>query len=54
MDLNAKLISKMELLLPKLVEEGLATTAEVNTKKGGRKGWGKTDLQVQGLLASPI
>ena len=36
MDFNAKLISKMELLLPKLVEEGLATTAKVNKEKGGR------------------
>jgi len=36
MDFNAKLISKMELLLPKLVGEGLATTAKVNKEKEGR------------------
>jgi len=36
MYLNAKLISKMELLLPKLIEEGLATTVnKVNKEKGG-------------------
>ena len=36
MDLNVKLICKMELLLPKLVE-GLATTTKVNIgDEGGR------------------
>ena len=38
MDLNAKLISKMELLQPKLVGQGLATTAKVNKEKGGGRG----------------
>ena len=39
MDLNDKLISKMELLLKKLVGEDLVTTAEINKEKGGRSGW---------------